>query len=234
MSERYKSREHLEVSLNATALQIRKEKGWELSGDGEPFFGDSLQWVRGRAAAFVKGSDGRVDADDLTHEVMLKVRQYFPNFRGENGEKYTSWLFRITQRRFFDLRFSEAKTINESSLTNDPDDRGSALEKALRKYSGRAQDVEIQEHILNDQLWAKIPWNRLRKGDKEILLLWADGTPGDEIAAFRGMAPTVVRTRIRRALNLIRKSVGTKKSATAKGFKKKRSHLLANAQRAAG
>ena len=97
----------------------------------------------------------RALAEDLTHEVFLRVYQGLPKFSLRC--KFTTWLFQVTKNRVLDeLRASERRPravvaledIPPLEVVDAPMERVEAIDAVWRAVADEAQDVVVDRSLI--------------------------------------------------------------------------------------
>lgn len=128
-----------------------------------------------RARRFVGGSE----AEEVVHEVFVKVLENLDSFRGEASP--ATWLYRMTTNHCL------------NSLRNDQTRRNLLSENAdaVPSISGRQVDGETRRFL--DELWKRL--------DHEVALVGVyyhlDGLTHDDIAQLLGVSAATVRNRLK-------------------------------------
>ncbi|MDO8885388.1 sigma-70 family RNA polymerase sigma factor [Candidatus Oleimmundimicrobium sp.] len=138
------------------------------------------------------------DAEDITEQVFLKALVAIGKFKWE-GAFFSSWLFKIAHNQIVDYFRARAKTVNNKTVNNIPDeqmdkipDKGECLERIVETKMSLSY---IQNEIL-----------KLTKEQQDVLILkFLSGFSNMEIAKFLNKTEGAVKALQHRALNSLRK-----------------------------
>lgn len=136
---------------------------------------------------------GQEDAEDAVQETFVRMYIYAPKYKKQDGVKFSSWAYRILVRVCYTLYSKNKKraTFNlDSSVTDEIEDFSV---KELREYGFD------RDYLLS--LISKLP--ALLKRTLELYIF--DHKSEKEIADIEGVSYGVVRTRISRAKDLLKR-----------------------------
>jgi RNA polymerase sigma-70 factor, ECF subfamily len=142
------------------------------------------------AAALV----GRDDAEDAAQEALLRAWQAWPSLRDRSAAR--GWLLRITVNVCKDWQRGRFGTRRRRDAPLGDDD-GLALLGGDPGASDAAASLDLRTAV-----------NALEPGLRLVVVLrYYAGLDGTEIGMALGMPPATVRTRLRRALALLREQL---------------------------
>jgi RNA polymerase sigma-70 factor (ECF subfamily) len=146
-----------------------------------------------RAAVRLAGAlVGRDDAEDATQEALLRAWQAWPML--QNPAAAHGWLLRITANVCKDWQRGRFGTRHRHDTPLAEDDDGPALLGGDPGASDAAASLDLRAAV-----------NALEPGLRIVVVLrHYAGLDATEIGAALGMPPATVRTRLRRALALLR------------------------------
>ncbi len=141
------------------------------------------EWLAGLARALAGNG---TEADDLEQETWATVLRSPPGREG----LLRGWLATILRRRAVDMRRAEARRVAREEAAARSEPVPSAADAVAR--------AELQRRVLDAVLSLEDP------GRTALILRYYEGLPPREIAARTGAPVETVRTRIRRALEMLR------------------------------
>lgn len=141
----------------------------------------------------------RQDAEDLVQEIFLRMVSSLPRFQGKSA--FATWMYRLSHNTCIDA-FRRGARDRARRLTRAPDDE---QEDPLDRLAARFGDPEaeldatIQECYLGQAL-AELP-----ETYREIVRLrLGEGRSNEEVARLLGATVDSVKSKLRRARNLLR------------------------------
>lgn len=123
---------------------------------------------------------------DLEQEILLALWRALPSFRGDCSPR--TWVYRV------------AHNVAATHAARGSRDR-LARAVALEDLDLEALPVDADRALLLERVHALV--ERLRPGDRQVLLLWLEGLDTREIAEVTGLSPTHVTTKVHRARALL-------------------------------
>lgn len=134
-----------------------------------------------------------MEAEDLAQDVFLDVLVGLPHFRGD--AKLSTWLYRITANKAYGRARELSKYCLAADDTFDPcnDDSSTAVQPDLRL--GTDPEMRCMLHQLIEALPPLL---------SDTIHLRLMGYKYTEIAAMHNCPPETVKTRVRRAISLMR------------------------------
>jgi RNA polymerase sigma-70 factor, ECF subfamily len=162
---------------------------------------------RHRAAVFaflVRMTGDRARAEDLLQETWLRVVSAAP--RWERRARFTTWLYTLARNLAVDEARRAAHRVDgpEARRPDDPEPAGPAYERA--PGDGPEPDRAAESARLRPAITAALL--ALPPEQREVFLLREyAGVPFDEIAKVTGAAVGTVKSRMRYALEGLRKSL---------------------------
>jgi len=133
------------------------------------------------------------DANDLAQDAFLKAYQNLASFKGESG--FSLWLYRLTTNVCLDFLRREKR--REKVSLSYQDDAGDTIEIEVpdERFTPH-KEAERNEFLENIHQGL----TSLSDEHRKILMMRElDGLSYDEIAAFLGLSPGTVKSRIARA-----------------------------------
>ena len=138
----------------------------------------------------------REDAMDVTQEVLFRAYRAIASF--EPDKPFLPWVYRITWNLCADRGRKAGRTPQEDSF-DDSDDGPSRL-----PAPGPSPDVSYESKELREALSLAI--SRLGDGYRELIVMFhLDGLSIREISEITGMKETVVKNRLYRGRQMLRK-----------------------------
>ncbi len=167
------------------------------NGDTEAFTG-IVQKYNGRLYNLAYRMTGdREDAMDITQEAFFRAYRALPSF--EIGRPFLPWIYRIAWNLCADRGRKIGRTPFETSL----DDEDNPLRHRLPGRGARPlQEYEKREiaEMLDDAI------GQLGDGYRELVVMFhLDGLTIKEISQVSGMKETVVKNRLYRGRQMLRK-----------------------------
>lgn len=148
-------------------------------------------------------------AEDLTQEVFLKVWKNLRKF--DVNKSFTAWLFRIARNTVIDF-FRKKRNFNFSELENEENGEEFDL---IDADSSPENDYEEKElHVLMEEILQVLP----EKYRTVLVLYHQNQFNFREIAEISGEPVNTIKSRYRRALNIVRKNLVKDKNAPKKDF----------------
>lgn len=148
--------------------------------------------IRRFARSFCKNEN---DADDLAQEALVKAFRSIGSFDGRSS--LTTWLYTVAKNQFLDHR------------------RGKLFRWRGRETQlGETDPSKLQnaEQLLDERQKVEILWAALRRIDEKfrtpLVLAEIDGLTYEEIATIEGLPIGTVRSRIARAKDQLRTTLG--------------------------
>jgi RNA polymerase sigma-70 factor (ECF subfamily) len=150
-------------------------------------------------------------AEDLTQDVFLKVWKNLNKFNLELSFK--TWLFRIARNTVMDF-LRKKKNINFSELRNDD----KAEEAEIDFPDDKPQPEESYEENELKEAVGKILFELPEKYRSILVLYHQNQLNFREIAEISGDSVNTVKSRYRRALNIVRKNLADSENAPKIGL----------------
>ncbi|HET9911046.1 MAG TPA: sigma-70 family RNA polymerase sigma factor [Anaerolineales bacterium] len=149
---------------------------------------------------------GEAEAEDLTQEVLIKVSEAVPDFRGES--QLSTWIYRIATNAALDrLRSPSHKQIVHDCSTSEEtelEDRDAATGERTPLIEPQIFRKEMNECIQG--FIQKLPENY-----RVVLVLSEfEGLKDSEIAETLGISSGAVKIRLHRARERLKEELGTK------------------------
>ena len=144
-------------------------------------------WVRALARRL---ADNAVDADDLQQDAWLAAVRARPH----DGSGIRAWFAKVLRRRAAEQHRLAVRRDAREALVARPDHVSSGLQVVA--------DAEALGRVLQAVLALKEPWR------ETVLLRFYEGLPPRVVAARMGVPVDTVRTRLRRAAELLREALG--------------------------
>jgi RNA polymerase sigma-70 factor (ECF subfamily) len=147
---------------------------------------------------------GETEAEDLTQEVFLRVRQALPNFREDSS--LGTWIYRIAANVVADKVRSPSWRDGCGGIP--AEDSTSATTEGPNIWTGEVVSSIEQELIskeINECIRGKV--DKLPEQSRAVIKLKFDGLKNDEIAELLGISLATVKIRLHRARVLLRKDV---------------------------
>ena len=147
---------------------------------------------------------GEAEAEDLTQEVLIKVSDALPNFRGES--QLSTWIYRIATNATLDrLRSPSYKRIVQNCSANaeaEVDERN-----ALTGEKPPAVEPQVFRKEMNECIQGFI---QKRPENYRIVLVLSEfeGLKDSEIAETLGISPGAVKIRLHRAKERLKEELG--------------------------
>jgi RNA polymerase sigma-70 factor (ECF subfamily) len=144
------------------------------------------------------------DAEDVVQEVLLQVLRKLNTFRGESA--LWTWLYRVTVN--IALRYRQKRATREEHQLHIPMEEFSSQGEHLVPVHHWVTEPEQEalDHETQQLLEAAIA--RLPETYRDVLVLAdAEGLPNAEIAGLLGLHVPVVKSRLHRARQLLRKTL---------------------------
>ncbi|MCB0628593.1 MAG: RNA polymerase sigma factor [Saprospiraceae bacterium] len=134
-------------------------------------------------------------AQDLAHDVMLKIFLNLATFRRESDFRF--WVYSITYNQCMDY-LKKKKRLQHYDLD-------------LTNYSNlSAQDIEMENKVLAELRYSQLErlLKELKEEDRLILLMrYQDSMPMKEIARILSITESAVKMRLRRSLDRLSERV---------------------------
>lgn len=145
------------------------------------------EWVRSLARRL---TDNAVDADDLEQDAWLAAASARPR----NGVGIRAWFARVMRNR----------AAERYRLDSNRGAREAVVARPLGLRSGAALVVDAEAHtrVVQAVLALKEPYR------ESVLLRFYEGLPPREVAAQMGVPVDTVKTRLRRAAEMLREALG--------------------------
>ncbi len=144
-------------------------------------------WVRSLARRL---ADNAVDADDLEQDVWLAAASAKPH----DGAGIRAWFAQVLRNRSAERHRLDAHRVARETIVTRPEGGRSA--------DALVQDAEAHERIVHAVLALGEPYR------ETVLLRYYEGLPVRDVAARMGAPADTVRTRLRRAAEMLRGSLG--------------------------
>jgi RNA polymerase sigma-70 factor (ECF subfamily) len=143
---------------------------------------------------------GESEAEDLTQSVMLKISEGLPDFRGDSN--VSTWIYRIATNTALDKLRGRMRPISSSAEldADEPDVPPAARSESVETAAIREEmNACIREFI-----------ERLPESHKTVMVLSElEGFKNAEIAAILGVNLGIVKIRLHRAREQLRKELET-------------------------
>lgn len=138
---------------------------------------------------------GKTESEDLTQEVLIKVSEALPNFRGES--KLSTWIYRIATHAALDrLRSPSYKRVTQHCSAQEEAELGDR--NALTGEKTPLVEHQIFHKEMNECIQAFI--HKLPENYRIVLVLSEfEGLKDNEIAETLGISPGAVKIRLHRA-----------------------------------
>jgi RNA polymerase sigma-70 factor (ECF subfamily) len=138
---------------------------------------------------------GEAEAEDLTQEVMIKVSEALPNFRGES--QLSTWIYRIATNAALDRLRSPSyrRVVQPCSMSSEPEieDRNT-----LTGEKTPLPEPQIFRREMNDCIQSFV--QKLPENYRTVLVLSEfEGLRDSEIAEALGVSPGLAKIRLHRA-----------------------------------
>lgn len=149
---------------------------------------------------------GEADAEDLTQEVLVKVSEALPDFRGE--AQFSTWIYRIATNAAFDrLRSPSYKRVLQSCSA------GAETELEDRNAWTGEKTPPVEPQIFRKEMNECIQGfiQRLPENYRVVLVLSEfEGLKDSEIAETLGITSGAVKIRLHRAKERLKEELRTK------------------------
>lgn len=135
--------------------------------------------------------DNRLDAEDLTEEVFLRVWRSLSNYR-EQGTPFLAFMFRIARNALIDHYRRSARSSQNVSID----------EKPIKDHDSDPGEVAIS-NLENEEI--RLVLDQLREDYRTVLILrFMSGLSPEETAESMGRTPGAIRVLQHRALLAVR------------------------------
>jgi len=143
---------------------------------------------------------GDAEAEDLTQEVLIKVNEALPGFRGES--QLSTWIYRIATNAALDrLRSPSFKGVKLFSLSEDKTGGDQAVGDD-RAVLAREKKPLVEKQLVREEMNECIRGHieKLPEDYRAVLLLSEyEGLKNNEIAKILGVTLDTVKIRLHRA-----------------------------------
>lgn len=138
----------------------------------------------------------REDAMDVTQEALFRVYRGLPSF--ELGKPFLPWVYRITWNLCADRGRKIGRSPSEESLDDNE------VEQARLSSPGPSPEKSYENKELGEILKDAI--GKLKDGYRELVILFhIEGLSIREISEITGMKETVIKNRLYRGRQVLRK-----------------------------
>ena len=135
-------------------------------------------------------------AEDLTQETFLSAYKHLQSFDGENEK---AWLCRIASNKCTDYLRAAARRAVPTTEEDMPEPKGP--ETMQQEPLGKVLNKELLEELAQACSELKSPYQEVAEAH------FVRGKPSAEIAKETGIGVDTVKTRIRRAREMLKKSI---------------------------
>jgi RNA polymerase sigma-70 factor, ECF subfamily len=177
------------------------------SSEGRPEFQNIYDTFHDKIRRYLTGLVSETEAEDLTHEVFIKINNSLRSFRGSSG--LSTWIYRIATNTALDrLRSRDFKrSVQERHLVGE--DELAIEDKDL--WTGRKAplpDKQLIRKEMNACIRSFI--DGLLPDYRSVIVLGdLEEFKNHEIAAILGISLDTVKIRLHRARAMLRKQLGT-------------------------
>jgi RNA polymerase sigma-70 factor, ECF subfamily len=148
---------------------------------------------------------GEAEAEDLTHEVLIKVSDALPNFRGKS--QLSTWIYRIATNTAIDrLRSQAYKRVIQDCSASDVDEIDDR--KALTGEKTPLLEPQIFRKEMNECVQGYI--QKLPENYRVVLVLSEfEGLKDNEIAEMLEISLSTAKIRLHRAKEKLKEELST-------------------------
>lgn len=190
-------------------LIITSSKVGEAMNTNEEFeklINDYSKTIWGKAWEFCKNKS---DTDDLYQQAVLKA---FKSFHTFDGKYPAAWLKQIVKHAYYDSYNERIKkpgnfaSLDISSTDNELNNNMSVAENAAFKHGSYGYSSSAEKNFFGKTYSPKVvgALQALPDGFMEVVVLYAEGFSGEEIAERLNISHGTVRSRIYRAKEKLR------------------------------
>jgi RNA polymerase sigma-70 factor (ECF subfamily) len=142
------------------------------------------------------------DRDDLVQAVTLRILEKLPTFVG--GSSISTWVFRIARNEAVDFLRSRARWRSSEPAPSSEEGESAAPLLMSKDALPDAALIAAEEGARVAEAVAALPADMRQAVEAH----YGAGRPLDDLAAELGVEPTTVRTRLHRARQRVRESLG--------------------------
>lgn len=142
------------------------------------------------------------DRDDLVQVVSLQVLTKLETF--EENASISTWVHRITCNQAVTFLRTRARRRELDAVSSHDEDSGADFVLPARTAAPDAALIDAEDACRLHAAIAELP-PKMRTAFEAV---YGDETPMDEVAHSLGVDPTTVRTRLHRARQLVRDTLG--------------------------
>jgi len=141
----------------------------------------------------------RQDAEDLVQEIFLRMVTSLPRFQGKSA--FATWMYRLSHNTCIDA-FRRGARDRARRLTKAADDQ---QEDPLDRLAARFGDPEIELDATIQECYLGQALAELPESYRDIVRLrLGEGRSNEEVARLLGATVDSVKSKLRRARNLLR------------------------------
>lgn len=177
------------------------------SSEDEPGFQDIYTAFNKKVRRYLARLVGEAEAEDMTHEVFIKVSEALADFRGES--RLSTWIYRIATNTALDrLRSVDYKQSVQERLSIDENEMAIEDKDVWTGRRTPLADEQLIRKEMNECIRSFI--DRLPAEYRSVVVLSElEELKNHEIAEVLGISLDAVKIRLHRARARLREELGT-------------------------